>query len=79
MIEALEERFAKFPVSIPEKIVGELGREMVERNMKVTLRKSINVYTKTSVIQVNHDAGSDDRVKRHKKELGPIRMYDIPF
>lgn len=79
LIEALEERFAKYPNPIPENIVGELGRAMVERNLKVTLRKSIEVYSNLSVIQINHDAGSDDRVKRHKKRMGPIKAYDIPF
>jgi len=78
MIEALEERFAKFPDSIPERIVGELGRGMVERNMGVTLRNAIEVYSEISVIQINHDAGSDDRAKRHRKKLGPIKAYDIP-
>jgi hypothetical protein len=33
LIEALEERFAAWPDGIPEKIVGELGRGMVERNL----------------------------------------------
>jgi len=79
MIEALEERFAKYPNPIPEEIVGELGRSMVERNLKITLRKSVEVYSEISVIQMNHDAGSDDRVKRHRKKLGPIKAFDIPF
>lgn len=78
MIEALEDRFAKYPEAIPENIVGELGRGMVERNLGVTLRNSIEVYSETSVIQVNHDAGSDDRARRHRKKLGPIKAYDIP-
>src|SRR3990167_7685251 len=63
-IEALEERFAKYPDPIPEKIVGELGRPMVERNLGVMLRNSIEVFSETSVIQVNHDAGLDDRVRQ---------------
>lgn len=79
LIEALEERFKKYPESIPERIVGELGRPMVERNLKVTLRKSVEVFSEVSVIQVNHDYGSDDRARRHRKALGPIKAYDIPF
>lgn len=78
MIEALEERFAKYPNSIPENIVGELGRGMVERNLKVTLRNSIEVYSEISVIQVNHPAGLDDRARRRRKALGPIKAYDMP-
>lgn len=78
-IEALEERFAKYPNPISDKIVGELGRPMVERNLRVTLRNSIEVFSEISVIQINHDAGSDDRVRRHRKKIGPIKAYDIPF
>lgn len=78
LIEALEERFKKYPESIPERIVGELGRPMVERNLGVTIRKSVEVFSEISVIQVNHDRGSDDRARRHRKALGPIKAYDIP-
>jgi hypothetical protein len=78
LIEALEERFKKWPNGIPEKLVGELGRPVVEKNLGVTLRKSIEVFSDVSVIQINHDHGSDDRVIRHRKALGPIRAYDIP-
>ncbi|MFA4890695.1 MAG: hypothetical protein WC587_03705, partial [Candidatus Paceibacterota bacterium] len=78
LIEALEERFKKYPEAIPERIVGELGRPMVERNLGVTLRKSVEVFSEVSVIQVNHDYGSDDRARRHRKALGPIKAYDMP-
>jgi hypothetical protein len=79
LIEALEERFAKYPGPIDEKLVGELGRSMVERNLGVTLRNSIEVFSEISVIQINHEAGLDDRAQRHKKNPGPIKAYDIPF
>lgn len=78
LIEALEERFKKYPEHIPEKIVGELGRGMVERNLGVTLRKSVEVFSEVSVIQITHDHGSDPRALRHRKALGPIKAYDIP-
>ena len=78
MIEALEERFAKYPESIPEKLVGELGRERIERNLGVTLRKSVEVFSEVSVIQINHEAGSECPQVKHKKRLGQIKAYDIP-
>jgi len=40
IIEALEERFAKYPNGTPDKITGEIGRAMVERNLGITERKA---------------------------------------
>lgn len=80
VIEALEERFAKYPNGTPDKITGEMGREMVERNMGITIRQSSEFYTTVSVINFNHDiVAMDDLQKRHRKRLGMIRAYDIPY
>lgn len=76
LIEALEERFAKHPNGWTW--VGELGRKNVEHNLGVTPRKSVEWHSKVSVIQINHDDSTEDRQKRHRKELGPMRCYDIP-
>jgi len=78
LIEALEERFAKYPGVIPDEISGELGRERVERSLGVTLRKSVEFFSETSVIQINHEHGIDGRARRHTKTKGPIKAYDIP-
>lgn len=78
-IESLEERFARWPDGFPENIVGELGRRMVDRNMKVTERKSVEGFSKVSVIQFNHEYGCEERQTRHRKTYGSILMYDIPF
>lgn len=77
LIEALEERFAKHGDNWPW--VGELGRENVERRLKVTPRKSIEWHSKVSVIQINHDDASEDRQNRHRKELGPMRAHDLDY
>jgi hypothetical protein len=79
LIEALEERYAKWPDGIPEKIVGELGRGMVDRNLRVKERKCTEQFSKVSVIQFNHELGSEERQKTHKKSYGPIRAYDIYY
>lgn len=80
MIEALEERFEKYPGDTMRKEhIGELGRERVDRWLGVTVRKSVEVYSEISIIQINHDDATEDRQKRHKKALGPIKAYDIPF
>lgn len=78
LIEALEERFAKWPDGTPDKITGEVGRGMVERNLGITLRKSVEVFNDVSVIFINHEYGSEDRQRTHRKSYGPIRAYDVP-
>lgn len=77
-VEALEERFARWHNNIPENIVGELGRGMVDRNMKVTERKKEEKYSKISVVQINHEYGSEDRQRSHRKTYGYMKAYDIP-
>lgn len=76
LIEALEERFAKWPDGWPW--VGELGRERVENKLKVTPRKTVEWHSKIAVVQINHEDASEDRQKRRHKELGPMKAYDIP-
>lgn len=79
-IEALEERFAKYPGdTMPKPFVGELGRERVERNLGVTLRKSVEVHSGIPIIQINHDEGTEDRQARHRKKLGTLKAFDIPY
>ncbi len=78
MIEALEERFAKWPNGMPKEWVGELGRENVERWLGVTRRKSVVWYSKIGLVQINHDDGTEERQKSHWKDWGPMKAYDIP-
>ncbi len=78
LIEALEERFSKWPDGTPDKITGEVGRSMIEKNMGITIRKSVEVFNDVSVIFVNHEYGSEERQRTHRKSMGPIRAYDIP-
>lgn len=76
-IETLEERFGKYPQGTPPIHTGELGR--VEKSLKLTPRKLIDVYSANSIIQFNHDFASEDYQRRHKKKLGILRAYDIPY
>ncbi len=78
VIEALEERFAKWPDGTPPKMSGEIGRDRIERQLKISLRKAIDVYSSISVIQINHDNASEPRQRNHRKRLGPIKAFDIP-
>ncbi len=79
LVEALEERFAKWPNGTPDNITGEVGRGRVERNMGITERKSEEKFSEISVIQFNHDNASEDRQIRRRKSLGQIKAYDIYY
>ena len=79
VIEALEERFAKYPDGTPDRITGELGRPMVEHNLGVKKRQVEEFETTVSIINFNHDKASDDLQLRKRKGLGEVRAYDIPF
>ena len=78
VIEALEERFAKYPNGTPDKITGEIGRPMVERNLGITLRQVQEFETTVGLINFNHSNASDDLQLRQRKSLGEVRAYDIP-
>lgn len=78
LIEAWEERFEKWPDdSMPGYAVGELGRGIVERNLKVTERKLVVFHSTTPIVQVNHPNGLDSVGK--KKRHGEMRAYEIPY
>lgn len=80
IIECLEERFAKYPDGTPDRITGEIGRNMVEHNMGITVRNAEEFSTTISIINFNHDVVSMDETQRnHRKRMGLIRCYDIPF
>lgn len=78
-IEALQERFDKFPDGTPSGFTGELGRKNIEDNLGVTHRKSMWFYTEeVSVVRVDHEEGVDRLSRTHRKGMGILRAYDIP-
>jgi hypothetical protein len=79
LIEALEERFAKWKDGTPEHLTGEVGRHMVEKNLGITLRKSVEVFGEVSIIQVNHSNASEERQRTKRKKLGQIKAYDLYY
>lgn len=78
LIEALEERFAKYPEGIPEHRNGELGRPRVEQRIGVTERKAMDMWTTLPIVVFHHDFEMDDVARRHRKRMGTLRAYDIP-
>jgi hypothetical protein len=79
MIEALEERFKKYPDGIPEEKAGELGRWTVEKRLKVEVRKAIEFRTTIGLVCVHHDFGIDPLERNHRKRMGMLRAFDIPY
>lgn len=81
-IEALEERFAKYPTEIPKTKSDELGSGG-ERYLGVSPRKSKGFYSENPIIQFNHDYFTmdvgDSVERRHKKRHGAVKAYNIPF
>ena len=95
LIDALEERFTRFPKEIPHWLNGELGYEKVEKNLGVKVRKSIELYSNIPVVQIHHTYGTpgigkpksmlkpgdtlDLEVRKIRKRMGMIRSYEIPY
>lgn len=79
LIEALEERFTKYPDGIPGNRNGELGREKVEKMLGVTVRKSKEFYTAIPIVNLNHVNAIDPLEQKMKKRRGFVRAYDIPY
>lgn len=79
LIEALEERFAKYPQGTPEDLTGEVGRGRIARGLGLKEYKCEEVYNKYSLIQVNHANASEERQRTKRKSYGPIKAYDIPI
>jgi len=79
VIEALEERFNKYPDGTPDGITGELGRQNVEDKLGLTHRKFSWFSTDTSVIRIDHEYGIDHLTRTHRKRKGILQAYDIPY
>jgi hypothetical protein len=77
LIEALEEREAKYPNG--NDYVGEVGRPIVERRLGVTPRKMVEWYSTVPIIQLNHPHGIDETQQRKWKKHGQLKAYDIPY
>lgn len=77
MIQALEERFAKYPDKT--RVVGELGKERTERSLGVTIRKRVDFWSEHPIVQFNHDFASEEIQRTHKKKRGVYRAFEIPY
>ncbi len=78
-IQALEERFAKYPQGTPNGLTGELGRSNIEDKLGVKRQKAIWFQTEISVVRIDHELGIDRLSQSHRKGMGILRAYDIPY
>jgi hypothetical protein len=78
VIEALEERFTKYPNGTPPTLTGEMGRPNIENKLGLTRRQSARFETEISVIRVDHEFGIDRLARTHRKGMGPLKAFDIP-
>ncbi|MDO8619480.1 MAG: hypothetical protein Q7R49_06095 [Candidatus Daviesbacteria bacterium] len=78
LIDALEERFTKWPNGTPHELTGEVGRPTIEKRLGVSHHKMISFETMVSVLRFDHDFGIDTLVKTHNKRMGAMRSYHVP-
>lgn len=78
LIEALSERKAVWPDGAPDKISGEVGRPIIDKRLRVTIRNKVEWYSTTPIIQLNHQSGSDVHARKKWKKHGQLKAYDIP-
>lgn len=79
VVEALTERFLKYPDGTPEGRTGEIGRWRTDAQLGLTPRKVEEFKTNTPVINIVHQSGLDERARRQRKAHGTLRAYDIPY
>ena len=79
LIKALEERFAKYPNGVPDSLSGEVGRKSLEDKLGINVQKSMTFQTAIAVVGFNHDFSMELLQKEHRKKLGLIRAFDIPY
>lgn len=78
-IEAMEERFAKYPEDsmIDNALWAEPGK--YEDHLGVTRRVSEQFYTDPANVMFTHPEGLSYHTLGEKKRLAPIRAYEIPY
>lgn len=79
LVDALEERYRKWPDGTPKGITGELGRKNIAEKLGVTDHKCVEFTTDISVLRLDHELGIDELAKSHRKALGLARSYDVPY
>lgn len=79
LVEALEERFAKYPDEdhLPPHGFAEIGRH--ERRLGVTVRKTEPVYSSQPHVVFFHEAALGFQRLGKRKKRGEIQVSKIPY
>jgi hypothetical protein len=56
-----------------------MGRNNIEDKLGITRRKSTWFQTEISIIAVDHEVGIDRLARTHRKGMGILQAYDIPY
>jgi hypothetical protein len=78
MIAALTERFA-IPGRIHEGLMGECGRNDIERKLRITQRKAVEFFSRIPIVQLSHPDGTERRQREQRKSHAEVRAFDIPY
>ncbi len=86
LIEALTERSKQWQaVPPPAEIVGEVGRPVVDRRLRVSPRQAVEWYCTNPIVHLNHPTGTDvghhvrADGRRMVKKHGQIKAIEIPY
>jgi hypothetical protein len=79
LIDALQERKQKWPNGAPAELLGEVGRPIVDRRLGVSIRNTVEFYSYSPIVQLNHIHGSDPTQQKQRKRHGQIQAFDIPI
>ena len=78
-LEALEERFTKYPTGTPLGNTGELGKVRMDRALRLTHHPVVEWWSTVGIIQFSHDFGTEPFQRNHRKRMSMVRAYDIPY
>lgn len=79
-IEAMEERFKKYPDESTLKNISDFSEPgKYERNLGVSPRKSVEYESSVPCLVFTHEDALGYQEQGTRKKLGKIRAYDIPY
>lgn len=79
LLDALWERERRWPNGYAnDSVVGEVGREAIERTLGVSGRNAIEWWSTAPLVQLNHPSGTDERQRERWKKHGQLKAIEIP-